>query len=124
LCVGYLIYLKKREKKNKGHSSSSSSSGGGGGSTITLLLCFAAAVVFGAFRIFLVLSLLPGRRRRRRRRFFQGSVQLLERGVHLIFSLGPVPLLVHPPHSLKDRKIKNNTRCLGFSNKKNSVLIF
>jgi hypothetical protein len=119
--VPYLLKKKKREKKNKGHSSSG---GGGGGSTITILLCF-AAVVFGAFRIFLVLSLLPGRRRRRRRRrFFQGSVQLLERGVHLIFSLGPVPLLVHPPHSLKDRKIKNNTRCLGFSNKKNSVLIF
>jgi hypothetical protein len=119
---GTLFIFKKKREKNKGHSSSSSSSGGGG-STITLLLCF-AAVVFGAFRIFLVLSLLPGRRRRRRR-FFQGSVQLLERGVHLIFSLGPVPLLVHPPHSLKkDRKIKNITRCLGFSNKKNSVLIF
>jgi hypothetical protein len=118
VCVGHHIYFKKKREKNKGHSSS-----GGGGRSITLLLCFAAAVVFGAFRIFLVLSLLPGCRRRRR--FFQGSVQLLERGVHLIFSLGPVPLLVHPPHSLKkDRKIKNNTRCLGFSNKKNSVLIF
>jgi hypothetical protein len=99
LCWAPYLFKKKR-KKNKGHSSSSS---GSSGSTINIFLCF-AAVVFGAFRIFLVLSFLPGRRRRRR--FFQGSVQLLERGVHLIFSFGPVPLLVHPPHSLEGRKKK------------------